>query len=147
MPAYTPLKDRLLARVTVSPTGCWLWDGPTQKDGYGILAGGRDAPGQTLAHRCSYVAFKGKIPRGREVDHDCKVRLCVNPKHLIARTHAANVARGDYTSNHRNRRKTHCARGHELSGENLRSYVLNASGKTIRQCRTCDVLREGRRRP
>lgn len=38
-----------------------------------------------------------------------------------------------------NREKTHCVRGHPLSGDNL--YLSMSRGRPMRQCRQCRVVR------
>ena len=74
---------------------CWLWTGARCSDGYGsIRAGGRQ--GRTLAaHRVSWELAYGPVPSGMEIDHLCRTRGCVNPRHLEAIPHGANVLRGD----------------------------------------------------
>ena len=115
--------------IPVPQCGCWVWTGHIDKCGYGKCSTG-------LAHRESYKAFVGSIPAGHEIDHKCKVRCCVNPDHLEPVTHAENVARGDYKTNHRNRTKTHCIRGHaRYEGANL--IVETSNGMTMRKCREC----------
>lgn len=58
------LIDQLKKKVTITETGCWIWNGSTQNNGYGSkkLLGK-----QTPAHRASYYAFKGEIPNDMEV--------------------------------------------------------------------------------
>ena len=57
-------------------SGCWLWTGYTNRDGYGCFR--RDL----LAHRFAYELYRGAIPAGLTLDHTCRVRSCVNPAHL-----------------------------------------------------------------
>lgn len=124
-------------RLSFEPnTGCWLWAGYVCRDGYGRCAR-TGFLGEELAHRASYIEHVGIIPHDYEIDHLCRQRCCVNPQHLEAVPHSTNVERGDYTSNHRNGRKTHCKRGHSLEGGNLRIAVSGA-----RQCRTCVADRQ-----
>jgi len=91
------------------------------------------------AHRYSYEAFVGPIPEGLTLDHLCRVRNCVNPEHLEPVSLKENLLRGDSSPAH-NARKTHCMRGHALSGDNL--YINPGTG--YRACRTC--LRERARK-
>jgi hypothetical protein len=129
------IKERLLALSMPEPnSGCWLWLGALCRDGYGQIR----AP-QHSAHRAAYVAFKGDIPEGLEIDHKCRVRCCVNPDHLEPVTHRQNVERADYTVNHRNGRKTHCKRGHPLASDNL--VLEKWRGKIARKCRACMTAR------
>lgn len=50
---------------------------------------------RVMVHRVSYETFIGPIPKGLEIDHLCRVKVCANPEHLEAVTHQENVRRGD----------------------------------------------------
>lgn len=112
--------------------GCHVWVGYLNSQGYGQVHRKNVTMG---AHRLSYVVNIGPIPDGCEIDHLCRNRACVNPTHLEAVPHRVNVGRGDYKSNHRNGRKTHCKHGHELSHDNVKIEVW--SGIAMRKCIIC----------
>jgi hypothetical protein len=73
----------LIANSAEDPeTGCWVWTGARNRDGYGrinVYRHGRALP--LLAHRVAYEVFKGDIPAEHDVDHKCKCRACINPAH------------------------------------------------------------------
>lgn len=116
---------------------CWLWNMSLSKDGYGSYKG-------RGAHRASYEFSKGQIPEGLEIDHICRNRSCVNPKHLEAVTHEENIKRGVYGDRSWVRKihgdKTQCKRGHKYSGENLR-IEKRTDGGIARRCKECDKLK------
>lgn len=120
--------DRFWNYVVPEPnSGCWLWTGNLEKDGYAKFFANKQ---YNRAHRFSYEQFVGQIPEGLEIDHKCSVRCCVNPAHMEAVTHQENVKRG--LTGIVNRSKTHCPQGHPYSGANL--YVMPNGG---RMCRIC----------
>lgn len=113
----------LMSRVRVDESGCWIWSGAKNAHGYGTVWFQKKS---WLAHRLSYAANVGCVPAGKELDHLCRNRDCINPDHLEAVTHHENVLRGNagkYLSD-----KTHCKRGHEFTGEKI-------DGRRI--CRPC----------
>ena len=81
-------KDRLLAKLMpITETGCWIWTGCTDKDGYGDIGVNG---GYKRTHRFSYELHKGPIPDGMVVRHTCDIPLCCNPDHLILGTNQDN---------------------------------------------------------
>ncbi|VXA93399.1 HNH endonuclease signature motif containing protein [Citricoccus sp. K5] len=121
-----PIGERLWERVDKTGT-CWIWTGPVNDNGYGVIStGGRE--GRLLrVHRLAYELLVGPIPEGLHIDHvrnkGCASRRCVNPDHLEPVTQAENNRRA--FENH-----THCPRGHELPPK-------TAPGVRRPQCRTC----------
>lgn len=76
-------KDRLMERVVVSDSGCWIWQAGKTARGYGRL----NVDGTTeAAHRFSYKIHKGEISKGLFVCHICDTPSCVNPNHLFLGT-------------------------------------------------------------
>ena len=72
-----------------SPTeGCWIWQGPTEAQGYGHFKAGNGKAHK--AHRVAYELFVGPIPDGHLIRHTCDTRNCVQPAHHIPGTDADN---------------------------------------------------------
>ena len=107
---------------------CWVWTAKRRRDGYGHFRAGVRT---VYAHRWAYEALVGQIPDGLTLDHICRNRACVNPKHLEPVTHRENILRG-ISPPAVQARRTHCPKGHPYSGENLR---IRSNG--YRQCRIC----------
>jgi hypothetical protein len=78
-------------------SGCWLWQGPLDANGYGQFQKGRP-------HRWIYAYCNGPIPDGLSIDHLCRNRACVFLPHLQAVTPSENSRRvhhrGQYPTAH-----------------------------------------------
>lgn len=83
--------QRLHNRTTVAgPRGCWV-TGKGLTNGYSQVS---IHGWPQLGHVVSYVALRGTIPEGTELDHvDCVSKACWNPWHVEPVTHSENMAR------------------------------------------------------
>ena len=132
-----PLAERLAYFVSPEPnTGCWLWLGCVDKEGYGKIA----MPGQAsarMAHRISYELHVGPIPEGLELDHKCRMRCCVNFQHLEPVTHLENMRRGVNIGAHlvaAQKAKTHCPKGHPYDEANTGPGHGSSDWRVCRAC-------------
>ena len=117
-------------------SGCWIWTGATGGRGYGYMRICRQRMIQ--AHVFSYSVFVGDTPTGLVLDHTCKNTYCVNPAHLEPVTHRVNILRG-VGMGAKFARRTHCSKGHPLSGDNLAKLKENR-----RRCLICQRATEQR---
>ncbi|WP_278255634.1 HNH endonuclease signature motif containing protein [Nocardioides convexus] len=129
------LLDRFTTFVSFDDSGCWLWVGKVNPNGYGAFA----VNGKwRYAHRVALALLVEEVPIDLEVDHLCEVRDCVNPDHLEVVTAGTNMRRqgrigalADQTS---------CAAGHDMTPDNTYTW------RGQRKCRACHRQREATRR-
>jgi len=139
-PIGPTLADKFWAKVNKTDT-CWLWTATTNgKPGYGSFCGSElryenGSRHKVLAHRFAYELLVGPIPAGMELDHLCRVRLCVNPGHLEPTDHRTNTLRGESPPALQARRME-CTRGHPFD---------KIQGDGRRHCSICDREKEARR--
>lgn len=135
--------DRFWPKVAKAedPDGCWLWTAAQDGNGYGAFWAGTYTEGGhprvVKAYRWAWEDEHGPVPEGLELDHLCRVTLCVRPSHLEAVTHAENVARGRL-----GQPREVCPQGH-LYAEH--GFVDSAGARRCRPCHR-DTSREASRR-
>lgn len=128
------LRAYLLERRRVDPeTGCWIYTGTTDQDGYGKVQ--HDGQRQ-LVHRAALELWGNHVfMPGEFACHHCDNPPCFNPDHLYVGTHADNVQDRD-------------DRGRTLRGnKHPRSVVTEAQARMIKGLlhdgvRACDIARE-----
>ena len=65
----------------IPETGCWIWNKYVDNLGYArAFVDGENA----RVHRLSLGLSIGGIPEGKQANHHCDVRCCVNPVHIYA---------------------------------------------------------------
>lgn len=135
LPSWTA-KDTARFWGKVDRTGgddaCWLWLASKTWNGYGMFGVGHT---NLYVHR---ITLGNPVPTGFVVDHLCRTRNCVNPKHLEVITNRENCERGL-----RGVLLTHCKHGHERTAAN--TLLETYGGRTNRRCRIC--LSARRKRP
>lgn len=76
--------DRVMRRTYI-PTNkdeCWLWCGPVNNAGYGMIRGDYGIPKMATVHRV-VAKHHGLDIDKYEAQHICLTKHCVNPKHLV----------------------------------------------------------------
>lgn len=127
-------REWLIERCTVVETGygspCWLWSGYVDAKGYAKCTPPVSFGMGRLTfrvHRLAYNMLVERFDPTLTIDHLCKQRACCNPDHLEPVPLVENIRRA-------HPRRTHCARGHALTPDNV---LVKRTRIGERQCRTC----------
>ncbi len=115
-------------------TGCWEWQGcRLQGKGYGRF---RTPTTTERTHQLIMYWLTGvRSTDERPIDHvRCDNPPCSNPVHLCYTTRRINILRSNGITAIYSR-KTHCIRGHALTGANISQAVLKRTGS--RHCKSC----------
>lgn len=89
MPMYASPEECFAARTERDEdSGCLVWTGGREVDGYGRLG----VDGKLMrAHRYAWERVNGPIAPGKQVDHTCYRRDCVEVGHLRLASHSENA--------------------------------------------------------
>jgi hypothetical protein len=98
-------RDNFISKTCPEPnSGCLLWMGSYQRNGYGAYQMKKDGGYVTrIAHRAAWILFVGEIPEGKQINHKCDNRACVNVDHMTVGTQTDNLI--DMARKGRNRTK------------------------------------------
>lgn len=128
-PKNLSIKERLfLFRRIDEITGCWLWIGSLEWNGYGILSIKNKS---YRVHKISYEEFVGPVINLVLHKIICPNKHCFNPEHLYDGDIVDNAQDTIKMNKNVNLNKTHCIRGHEYTKEN--TYIQQGR----RSCRIC----------
>lgn len=133
---------RFWSKIQKVDNGCWVWLAGKNHQGYGKFGLWNGAKvTQIQAHRLAWILSNDKfIPEGMHLDHYvCRIKSCVNPSHVRVCTPEENLKAPDGAAGIQ-LAKSHCDRGHEYAGRNLRMIG------THRFCRACQNLKQRERR-
>lgn len=85
----TSLREIFDRSYTTEPnTGCWLWTGFINEDGYGTLIWGNK---NLRAHRLAFELKYGREARPMALHRCVATRSCVNPDHIYEGDHKQNM--------------------------------------------------------
>lgn len=118
---------------TVTPTGCWEWNGSKNEFGYGVITLTRSGMKNKRVHRLVYELTNGVVLKQDEhIMHSCDNPPCVNLAHLSVGTHAENMLDIIKKGRHWWQTRTHCVNGHDLT-----QPAAVAITKDANLCRIC----------
>lgn len=123
-------------------TPCLVFTGSPNSQGYARISASGGAAGWRLGHVVAWEAVNGPVPAGLELDHLCRVTLCVRWDHLEPVTHRVNMGRSPRLN------PEACPHGHAYDEANTywEWAKLPAPPHWHRRCKTCDRTRARARR-
>ncbi len=120
--SYCSVDCSFLHRVVRRLSGCWVWGGSTDHDGYGQFSHDLN---DFKAHRVAWeIEYDVLIPAGLCVLHACDNPPCCNPAHLFLGTQGDNTA-------------DKVAKGRQLRGSSIGTTKLTEND--VRDIRASDT--------
>jgi len=126
------LQEEIRDKSTPDQDACWIWNRYVDPSGYGsfrLIDRTEDVkeffPNNNrsiLAHKASYLVFRGDIADKQVVMHRCNKRHCVNPNHLYIGT-ALDVAAKGIRQGQRLNKKKYCNKSDDVKND-IRARLL-----------------------
>jgi hypothetical protein len=114
---------------------CWPWLGRALNEGgYGSLYIGHYR--QVVAHKVAWVVAGNALDGSLVLDHLCRNRRCVNPRHLEQVANKVNILRGE-SPPAQNARMSVCSKGHSEW-----AFLRRGPRSGTRQCAVCKRQRQ-----
>lgn len=134
------------ARCKITEAGCWEWQGFCQKfrnikPGQRGYAQASYRGKQWRLHRLMLTITQRPLQAGEVAMHKCDNPPCINPEHLKIGTYTENMRDASFKGRADKQWKTHCWRGHPLSGDNLMWKRRAGTDLKLRACKTCQRIR------
>lgn len=129
------IERRLWPRVNKdAPDGCWQWQGPVDRHGYGHISFRGNS--SKAVHLVAYELLKGPLTKGKILRHRCGNRACINPEHMIVTSRREiSLVLGKDNPFRQNALKVRCHRGHLFNSKNTHHFrVDNATTRVCLEC-------------
>ena len=121
------LAQRFAQRVVIAGNDeCWECKAPKGPLGYAQIG---NKKGSTYVHRIAYELMVGPVPAGKELDHICRNRGCVNPSHLRLCTRSENLRNTGKMSTNTSGFKG--VSWHKAERKWAATIMINKKGKTL----------------
>lgn len=120
------LKELMLKNRIIDPTtGCWLWIGKINKDGYGVVS--RNAKYEYVHRLSAYIYLGFDLYSSLQINHkrECPHKNCFFSEHLYVGTHRDNMEDAKAV-------KLYCKYGHTITG-----FHRRVNGYSSRECVIC----------
>lgn len=135
-PSRKTVAEKIAEGIVYDPnTGCALWCGGVDSEGYGHMRVNGKAVG---LHRLQWTMEHAPVPTGLVIDHLCHVRRCCRVEHLRVVTPRQNATENSTSVSAINAAKSVCPK---CGGQ----YSLLNSERRHRTCKRCKAHYDAKR--